>query len=658
MKKIFTVLLSVFMLVVVFPITNVRAAGNYIGTVEMSGQYKTGSGADPKTYDYTLVTTKQFSNPTDKLGFGNEHEGSLNHLRTNFLGWTDQPLVNGEIAPGAKVFTADDTVETAFPNGLNGGEKLYAVYYLLTIPNDLWSGLSFIMDPFKEIKVELNKGVTTINANVSDENSLPDTSLAISKNENNVRTIIDYYAKKDDISTVNEVILNAEYEMSSKIALLSESNPYGQHYGFRIFTKNYDGDMAVADAKDSKKGYTHVDLNVKIDEGISVPDSFYLNFKSHTWRPLYVLDGAKNVLEIKDPKTGASLGNDKNTFNTISSNTTKNNYFEVVNSAGNREFTIRVILRTDNYKITTKVDGAESVGASIIENMELNLISKSEINNLFGLSLTEEELNKKIFTISDAKAKELADSNAVTTFGIKGNVDIYSNVYAGTVSGIDLATVIKNTEGQFSNTIKYGYKYVDETMFIKIDKTGQVYDENGQPVELADKKAIFNIGNRFENGFKDLVYTVYSDSNKTQPLQKETDVTWTIEPVYGFEDVLISSDYAGTLNTLTTTYKVNQTNTNKSVAIKSGIYKVTATLINGEHDWAYIVVPGDVDRDSTVSSNDASETTSYASLRNINKYSIIDEFTLILSDVDYDETVSTNDASLMIEMRIGKKVSN
>ncbi len=198
----------------------------------------------------------------------------------------------------------------------------------------------------------------------------------------------------------------------------------------------------------------------------------------------------------------------------------------------------------------------------------------------------------------------------------------------------------------------------NQLITIEINKTGQVYGADGNPVELADKKAIFNIGNKFENGFKDLEYTVYSDANKTTALQKETDVYWTIEPVYGFEDVLIDADYAGTLNTLTTRYVVGAANINKTTAVKSGIYKVTATLPNGENDWAYVVVPGDVDRDSIVATNDGEEIIKYASLEDINSYSIKDAFTLILSDVDFDEFVTTNDGDIVIRMVIGKIESN
>lgn len=191
----------------------------------------------------------------------------------------------------------------------------------------------------------------------------------------------------------------------------------------------------------------------------------------------------------------------------------------------------------------------------------------------------------------------------------------------------------------------------EANMYIKIDKTGQYEDVEGNVVELADQKAIFHIGNKFSNGFKDLNYTVYSDAAKTEALQENAQVTWTIEALRGFE-MLDLSEYSATLPTLQTTYEVGKINTNKAIAIKSGIYKVTATLPNGESDYAYVVVPGDVDRDGEVSTQDANEITRYSVSEEFVSFSVRDEFTKILADIDYDYDVTTNDSLLATRMAL------
>lgn len=661
MKKIikFFVLFTLMLSVLPFGL-KVKANGNYNGTVVMSNQYNSGSGSNPRDYDYSKSVNKEFTSATQVLGRGTEHEGSLNHLRTNFVGWTDIEPVNGELAPGAKVFTENDTVATAFPNGLTGGEKLYAVYFLFEFDQ---ATLGF-GSGFAEMRSYISKSNAYINKDTAADSVLPNTSLFNETTTDSGRLVIDTYAPKNDTTEKNEVVLTSQFDMDKKLALLVESNPYGQHWGLRILTSNYSNDMSYGiDSKDQNTGYTHVDMKVKVADGINVPSSFYLNFKAHSYRPIFVLDKDGNPLEIKNPTTGQSLGKTSSAFDTLVSNTSKNVNFEVVNTPGNNEFTVRVILRTvfdsatnAKYKITTLNDGEASIGESVVSTMELTSLAKDEINSKLGLNLSDSELNSKIFTVSDAKAKELAESDPKQTLKVSGNVEVHTKVYAGTVDfNLGFMTLPINLGGSFTNNIEA------KSLEISYDEEVQTHNKyikifpDGSQKLHPDGKGIFNLGNKFEDGFKNLKYSVYSDSAKTNELTTSTPVTWKLEPIAGFETALVPSLYAGTLGD-STTYQPGVENFTKATAIKSGVYKVTATLDNGEFDYAYVVVPGDMDRNAVIDDVDSDEISGY--MIGVTAFSIDDIFTLILADLDFNDVIDDSDVDIVNSMFINLVTSN
>ena len=76
--------------------------------------------------------TKDFQNVTDKLGQPVNNPGNFRSIAKTFLGWSDQPQNDAGILPeGARLFSAEDTVATVFPQGVGADAKLYAVYYSL-----------------------------------------------------------------------------------------------------------------------------------------------------------------------------------------------------------------------------------------------------------------------------------------------------------------------------------------------------------------------------------------------------------------------------------------------------------------------------------------------------------------------------------------------
>ena len=146
---------------------------------------------------------------------------------------------------------------------------------------------------------------------------------------------------------------------------------------------------------------------------------------------------------------------------------------------------------------------------------------------------------------------------------------------------------------------------ISNSMFIEIDKAGKVGEKDG--------KAIFHLGMKANEGYHNLVYKVYSDVEKTTEVISNTKVEWEITPVAGFEGIAaVETAAKQTLEHRTaSTYVAGQTNTNKASAVKSGVYKVTAKLPNGESDYAYLVVPGDVNRNGSIDVGDVSQFSIY-----------------------------------------------
>ena len=94
---------------------------NYDGKVSLIGQW-TSESHEKKDTENT------YKNATDKLGSPLPNPGLFRAAAKTFLGWSDKPPVDGKIAEGARLFSPEDTLATAFPDGLKADSKLYGVY--------------------------------------------------------------------------------------------------------------------------------------------------------------------------------------------------------------------------------------------------------------------------------------------------------------------------------------------------------------------------------------------------------------------------------------------------------------------------------------------------------------------------------------------------
>lgn len=419
---------------------------NYNGKVTFVNQWV-------KDSSERINTEKEFTSPNEKIGKPAYNSGLLRGLAKIFLAWSDKPPVdNGHLAPGARYFSPEDTIDKAFPEGIPEDAKLYGVYFSLVGDDEPFPGgklpllqIGQLANKFSDL---INETRVDINTSMSAGDTRPDTGVGNGNYEDNVdgnvRTILDHY--KYDVNNI--VNLTSEFYMDPTIALITYRNPIGSNQLKPILSRDYDqrkinGDFPTKDGKEA--GYTYVDLNVNLDKDFEIPEVFYLEFFGYSWRPLYVMDENKNLLEILNPNDDKPLGSGPNSFDTLVNDTNPRVTFGVKTNK-ERKITVRVILReSEMEKILEKnitPDEGKTIMETILSNMTLKCLPKTNLR------------------ISDEKARELAKSNGEKTLFVNGNIKGHMFVSAGIAQmgrlKFNLAsdTEIKETK---SNDLKLGY---------------------------------------------------------------------------------------------------------------------------------------------------------------------------------------------------------
>lgn len=255
------------------------------------------------------------------------------------------------------------------------------------------------------IKDDINENQIIVNGNVEDENVLPYTTF-INRGTNNA--IIDYYEKKNDITEINEVVLKAEFIMNDSVAMVVYRNKVGSNalrpnLSFDYNTRYNNGTETNGfNSNDGQQsGYTYMALNLTLDKDIIVPDKVFLEFKSYSWRPLYVFgvndDGQKEFLNVLN-LDGSILGNTSASFNTLVSNTNPATTFEIESNNYNN-ITVRVVLREGiSEKITESTvsqqldNPSQTIMEKITENMTLRFLDSSEVGVENVIKIPDEKL--------------------------------------------------------------------------------------------------------------------------------------------------------------------------------------------------------------------------------------------------------------------------
>ncbi|MDD7402097.1 MAG: hypothetical protein PUG36_06505, partial [Clostridiales bacterium] len=426
-------------------------------TVTLLGQWV---GESSKQID----TTKTYASLSEQIGEPEVNYGLLRNLAKTFLGWSDQPAINnGELAPGARLYSPYDTIGTAFPNGIPADAKLYGIYWSLNKP---------VTDPFpqdslsllvlskwdQQLEEPVNRNSVMINSFVAGEDVLPFTKNHIDNAAGSERTIKDYYQPADEPNQVHEVVLEAQHQMDPTIAMLVYKNPVGSNQLMPLFSRDYP-ERYVGDNFNLNRGkaadYTYVDLVVQINPEIKMPkDVIYLQFDSYTWRPLFILDADQNKLPVLDPNNEAPTSFD----NRIVQNS-KTTVFAVDlsqaqlknNDSGYQELTLRTVLRKhgkdgiggkDILESSITPSPGKTIPETIQENMRLIALSSAQISQ-WNQGLTAEQVRQRVVTIPDAKAKELAEKG--TTLDVKGYIEGLAVADAGTVSAFGVTAPLRST---------------------------------------------------------------------------------------------------------------------------------------------------------------------------------------------------------------------
>ena len=388
------------------------------------------------------VDTPKHYELTDKIGYELYNSGLIRGKAKQFLGWSDKaPVDNGVLAEGAKLFSPEDTIADVFGSSIPKDAKIYAVYYEINKPY----GDPLPTDPFAllvpgQLATEIKK---RINANkvMIDESLKADDILKGTDNYSADGIIIDKYKKTDDDKTINEVVLNSELEMDWVAAMLAYKNIAGSNQILPILSRNYGerfekNDFPTDEGKAAD--YTHVDLNMDFgtDEGLVIPDELFLEFKSYSWRPLYAFgikdDGTKDVLNsLDDYKTLVKSDNPRTKFSV------KTKYKTADGKDKNyRKITIRVVLRQwdPNDKNTNRGFTGERIPESSIPKGPQGTVASEILSNmtLRVLGSADGIDNKNIVRITDARAKELADSEGKESITITGSIKGYMLSSLGT----------------------------------------------------------------------------------------------------------------------------------------------------------------------------------------------------------------------------------
>ncbi|WP_066922931.1 cell wall-binding repeat-containing protein [Murdochiella massiliensis] len=199
----------------------------------------------------------------------------------------------------------------------------------------------------------------TINDGIGDEDTLPNSDLHRKDDDS-----FDHHIVEKFDETINEypMHLNASFRMSKVAAhWLYTGN------GSFIMT-NIQGDKGSA-AKNAQ--YTHVDLNVTLDDAVKVEDTLTVSFSSYYFQPYLACDtDSREIFEIEGAPTEPWK------IESFVSDTDPVTTFTIKNPNHSRHITIRTIVRTNSGFGGKRI---KNVDARTVENSAMLLSAESSI---------------------------------------------------------------------------------------------------------------------------------------------------------------------------------------------------------------------------------------------------------------------------------------
>ena len=656
------------------PTTNVAKAANenYQGTVTFVTNHKP---------DVTVNFTSgdQRLDHDSNVNFGDSGHGSS---KAYFIGLSDVPNYNGK---NGNFVYKHEPIKNLFPNGIQPGQKVYAAYLDVTAAMYLSNKI--------QGDVAINKAIAAQDYLYND--------LKVKSEVENAKKEITFYSKNENI---NENLQLGGVSLGLNPFLMAIARYSPTHY-FQPGTMEHYPTTKEEELNDpTNKNYTYMDLHVKLDPRVKLNSTLDFNFRSYAFKPHMVLNKNNEKLDANftitngNPESRITFNSDKVIDGEFTIRVRLRSEQDIPNATAKDISEDSKLISNKNDNFIIPKEEIDKIAAGEAKPIEIKGYvdgwAKLYETSLFGFKLggpqaipkkqakditlnfvyNKVKFNKNSASFEGAAEQDLGTVNVVNNNTIdgdslnKGTKPTKENV--GDSMPADLSDVVANgktykfkgwntqANGQGQSftgattvtedqTVYAVWAEQSEEQHIKISETGKVAAKDGH--------AIFSIGNVYKNGFKDLEYTVYSDQNFQTKSTKNADVTWKVEAVAGFEKHAEVNTAASTMFEKTATvYEGNKVNVNKIKALKSGVYKVTASINGGQSsDYVYVVVPGDVDRNGFVDFNDSNQVGNYSVTEDNSAFKIVDEFTLILAELDYNGFIDANDANIIGQMFLG-----
>lgn len=656
------------------PTTNVAKAANenYQGTVTFVTNHKP---------DVTVNFTSgdQRLDHDSNVNFGDSGHGSS---KAYFIGLSDVPNYNGK---NGNFVYKHEPIKNLFPNGIQPGQKVYAAYLDVTAAMYLSNKI--------QGDVAINKAIAAQDYLYND--------LKVKSEVENAKKEITFYSKNENI---NENLQLGGVSLGLNPFLMAIARYSPTHY-FQPGTMEHYPTTKEEELNDpTNKNYTYMDLHVKLDPRVKLNSTLDFNFRSYAFKPHMVLNKNNEKLDANftitngNPESRITFSGDKVVDGEFIIRVRLRSEQDIPNATAKDISEDSKLISNKNDNFIIPKEEIDKIAAGEAKPIEIKGYvdgwAKLYETSLFGFKLggpqaipkkqakditlnfvyNKVKFNKNSASFEGAAEQDLGTVNVVNNNTIdgdslnKGTKPTKETV--GDSMPADLPDVVANgktykfkgwntqADGQGQSftgattvtkdqTVYAVWAEQSEEQHIKISETGKVAAKDGH--------AIFSIGNVYKNGFKDLEYTVYSDQNFQTKSTKNADVTWKVEAVAGFEKHAEVNTAASTMFEKTATvYEGNKVNVNKIKALKSGVYKVTASINGGQSsDYVYVVVPGDVDRNGFVDFNDSNQVGNYSVTEDNSAFKIVDEFTLILAELDYNGFIDANDANIIGQMFLG-----
>ena len=294
-----------------------------------------------------------------------------------FQGFSNVKYYNG--SDGQIMVYQNEPIKNLFPEGLKGGEKVYAVYLSASSALGLSSRL---------------KGNLVINKNITPIETLYNRMELKNNTTDTNKVEFTYYPSTDE--NQYNLKFGSSFTLNPFVTAVVRYSP--SHYFQPGTAEHYPTTDVDKLADPTNKEYTYVDLHVQLDKRIKLADELDFDLKSYSFQPHMILDKNRNKIAATF-EISKDTPNSKVKFNT--------------SGLVDNEFILRTrIRRSENMQENVPLATASS---------DMELISNKDDN----FSISKEEILK----IAKKETNPLE---------INGYIDGWAKLYAYSFYGITL----------------------------------------------------------------------------------------------------------------------------------------------------------------------------------------------------------------------------